>query len=483
MVFTMLLMIRLLAAHQQDQITLEQFGVQGNGKDETGQILQALSYAKEHKLSVVLQDKTYKLSPSSTIDITGIVSIEGKGTFDLSSTGPNAGYKSMTHIFRVKGEKQLIDQQLNVLHGTSILNIKKGLDIKAGDILFLTSAEPLPNQRRAYNCKGQRAIAKRYDPRSGILSIFDTIYLDIAAGCLWKNSVVPAFKIGPDVQFVTSMMNFVGCFEIIYSDANISGSFENFALAAISLRSSKGYFEKVRSQLPVTFNNGYSIGISIADMSDGFVKDCNLSGGRHAVSGTGGGLWRKSESGGPDEPAGYPSTYILDGGTYTGSKNVNGISEDNGTLDSHGNVYKMVIRNCRVYGGLNLGADYAFINNVDVFTDTKRAFNFGSDVKPGSDWGHYYVQNVRITVDSLSRKSVMQMKADINVLVLDDIRFSGVDKNTLLADFRYPGPKLLNLHNMQGISQRSIPRFLLNKNTVLEISQSPAISNSQIKRF
>ncbi len=467
-------------------ISFEQFGAKGNGTDETSIILSAIKEAKDKKLPIRLMGGIYKFSPGSMVDITGIPRIEGNGTIDLSDTGPNKGNNSMTHVFTVNGKKQLLQQGIKIKKGEREVTLKQGLDLSADDILFITSAEPLPNPRRPYNCKGQRVKVKSYNPASGILMITDTFFFDIANAYTWKNTYMPQIEIGKDVRFVTSKMNFVGCLQVVYAKAIISGYYENFALAAISLRSSWGRFDNVKTNLPVTQNNGYSIGISIADMSEGFVTNCNLSGGRHNVSGTGGGLWRKSESGGPGEAAGYPSVLEINGGTYTGIKNVNGISEDNGTIDSHGNVYKMTVKNCIIYGGMNLGADYAFIDNVTVYTDSKRAFNFGSDVQPGSDWGHYRISNSKIIVDKGNIKSVMLTKSDVNEISLSHVSISGLDENSLLADFRYPGPKKLDISELVLTNHGELnkaPRFLINRNSTLVIDDISCIKENEIRKF
>lgn len=467
-------------------VTFEQFGAKGNGQDETKAIMNALMHAKTNHLPVKLSGGNYVFSPKTKTDITGIPSITGEGTIDCSNTGANAGYRSMTHLLLVKGEKRLLDSNINVQQGGNTLLLKPGLDCKSGDVLFITSAEPLPNPRRSYNCKGQRAIVSDYDNKTGKLIINGAFYFDIRNGFVWKNTVIPRIEIGGQVKFKTSPMNFLGCLEIIYAEGAVSGSYENFALAAISLRSSKGHFKNVRTDLPITLNNGYSYGISIADMSDGYVENCILNGGRHTVSGTGGGLWNKSESGGKDEPAGYSATLEINGGNYTGTKNVNGISPDIGTIDAHGNVYAITVRNCAVYGGINLGANYATIDSVTIYTDTKRAFNFGSDVEPGSEWGHYNITNSTIICDEQSATSMFITKSDVESIVLRNVALDGISENTLLADFRYPAPKKLKIEHLSFAHHDDIgkpPRFLASRKTSISIDEISCIKAEDIKLF
>jgi hypothetical protein len=482
-----LLLFLLFNNNQPSFVTFEQFGAKGKGADETAAIIKALNFAKERKLPIRLSGGIYKFSPTTETDITGIPAIEGTGTIDVSNTGPNAGYNSMTHVFTVRGTKELVKSGIAVKSGQNKIVLGAGYSLKKNDVLFITSSEALPNQRRPYNCRGQRAIVSAYDNNTGALTITDTFYFNINRAFFWKNTFIPEISVGENIKFITSKMNFLGCMQIIYGKANISGEYENFALAAISLRSSEGKFNHVKTQLPVTSNNGYSIGISIADMSYGVVTNCTMNGGRHNISGTGGGIWRKSESGGADEAAGYPSVMEVFGGIYKGTKNVNGISEDNGTVDSHGNVYKMTVRNCTIYGGLNLGADYAFIDNIKLFTDTKRAFNFGSDVLPGSDWGHYTITNSQVVVDTLNKKSIMLAKSDVNEIKLSNVIFEGIDENTLLADFRYPGPKVLKINEVayeyKNMDSKPL-RFLVNRTTDIQIKEElSTLKKEKIKRF
>lgn len=469
---------------QDKEVTFEQFGVTGGSEDETSKMLVAFEFARKHQLPVRLQGKTYKFSPRVTVDLTGIPALTGKGTFDLSGVGANAGNKAMTFVFNVKGAKSLIQGNISgIVKGKQTVVIQKGINnLTKGDIVFITSAEPLPNERRPYNCKGQRATVSSYNAATGQLTIDKPFFFDIGKAWLWKNDYRPVFSVDSTIRFVTSPMNFLGCFQLVYADARMSGHYEHFALAAISYRSSMGVCKGVYSNLPVTSNNGYSIGISVADLSETSILNCVMKGGRHTVSGTGGGLWRKSESGGSDEPAGYPSDLSINGGTYTGTTNVRDISEDNCTIDSHGNVHSMVVRNCTVYGGFNLGADYATIEHVDIYTDKKRAFNFGSDVKPGSDWGHYLVKHVRIVIDKGNTRPVFYSKSDVAEIHFDRVTIEGNDDNTFLADFRYPPPKKVIVSDMNwpSVTLSKPPRFLVHRLTDLEVRNS-AMTRQDVK--
>lgn len=470
-------------AGQPRVVTFEEFGAKGAGDDETKEMLAAFAYAKENKLAIKLQGKRYKFSPRSTVDLTGIPAFTGTGTIDLADVGANAGNKSMVFVFDIKGSKALSQGNVTgIVKGKQSVNIQKGLALSAGDIVFITSAEALPNDRRPYNCKGQRARVSTYNQSTGALVVDEPFFYDIGKAWLWKNDYQPSFRVDSAVRFITSPMNFLGCFQLVYANATMSGYYENFALAAISYRSSSGECRNVRSNLPVTSNNGYSIGISIADLSKTIVRDCSMKGGRHTVSGTGGGLWRKSESGGPDESAGYPSDVEIDGGTYYGTNDVRDISEDNCTIDSHGNVHSMKVRNCTVYGGFNLGADYGSVEHVVIYTDKKRAFNFGSDVKPGSPWGHYLVKNVRIIIDKGNTKAILYSKSDVQEIRLDSVMIEGNDDNTLLADFRYPAPKKIVLDNLHWNSDKisKPPRFLVHSQTDFQVTRS-AIMKEEVR--
>jgi hypothetical protein len=467
-----LLLLVCCQVYSQQYVSFEQFGAKGDGSDETAILLKAFAQAKEKKLPIRLSaKKKYRFIPSSNVDITGIPAITGEGVLDCSGTDP----KSLQFVFTVRGTKKLLQSSVSGIEkGKTQVLLQKGLELKANDILFITSAEPLPNQRRKYYCKGQRARVRDYNGRTGMLTIDEAFYFDIDKAWIWKNDFQPVISIDSTVHFTTSPMNFIGCIELVYAKGNISGNYENFALAGVSIRSSEAMLENLRSNLPVTHNNGYSIGITVSDMSVATIKNCTMKGGRHTVAGTGGGIWRKSESGGPNEAAGYPASFIVNGGVYQNANNVRDISEDNCAIDSHGNIYKMTVQNCTVYGGLNLGADYALIDNVTIYTDKKRAFNFGSDVQPGSDWGHYQVKNVRIFVDKGNTKPVFYSKSDVEEISFENITMEGVDDNTFIADFRYPPPKNIILDNMNWLRKglTKSPRFLVHRLTKLQFKRA-----------
>ncbi len=441
-----------------NSITLESFGVKGDGTDETVNILKAINFSKENNKAIKLLGKTYVFSPKLTVDITGIPAITGAGTFDVSATGPAVNNKRMKAVFDVTGKKQLLQSGISgVVAEKNELKLNPNLKLKKGDILFLTSAEPLENSIRPYYCKGQRLIVKDYNNKSGLLTLTNPFFYNINSAWLWLHLKRPSFSVGENVQFITSPMNFITCFRIFYANATISGYYKNFALTAIMYKSSDGVVENMRADLPVNMNNGYSHCIEIADMSDVIVKNCKLSGGRHVVSGTAGGLWEKAESGGQGH-AGYPSELIVDGGIYKGTEHVNDIASDIGTLDAHGVVQKMTIRNCTIYGGINLGANYMLIENVIIFPLTKHAFNVGSDVKPGSLWGHYQIKNVTIKTDNDYPTPIFYSKSDIEIVHVTYLDIKRFSENALLMDFRYNSPKKVYLSNInvEGLKNNKI---------------------------
>lgn len=453
-------------------ITLEDFGVKANGKDETPLILSALQAAKKQKKSIrLLKNKVYIFSPTSTIDITGIPEITGTGTFDLSSTGKNAGNPSMTTVFQVTGEKKLLQvDATGMIKNKNSLKLSPGLNLKEGDILFLTSAEPLENLKRSYYAKGQRVIVKSYSNSTGLLVTSDSFFYSIGQLYVWLNSQVPTITIGSGIGFITSPMNLICCLRMYYARGNISGYYRNFALAAVMFKSSEGMVSDMEAELPVNDNNGYSYCIMAGDMSDVKIKNCTLLGGRHVITGGGGGLWKLEESGGKGNAA-YPSVLYVDGGLYKGSKNVLNINADIATIDAHGVVERMTIKNCTVYGGINLGANFEEVENVIIYSDSKRAFNVGSDVLPGSDWGNYKISNVKIIWDAVNGNSVFKSKSDIRAITLTDVSFENLTDKTLVMDFSNNSPKKLRINKLS--SKLNPQRFIkINKGSDVEITNS-----------
>ncbi len=464
-------------------ITLEQFGVAAKGKDETTAILKAFQYAKMNKKAIhLLNEKIYIFSPDYTVDITGIPAILGKGTFDVSKTGKNAGNPSMTAIFQVTGSKKLLQRSVTgIRQNESKLKLSAGLKLVKGDILFFSSTEKLANTKRAYYAKGQRAVVKSYDAATGMLMIEDIFFYNIQQAFVWLNNEMPKIQVGTGVGFITSPMNFMTCFKLQYAEGNISGYYRNFALSAIMFSSSQGVVNNMEADLPVTDNNGYSYCIVTNDMSDITIKNCSLTGGRHVISGGGGGLWRLSESNGSGGNVAYPSIISIDGGLYKGSKNVLNINADNATIDSHGVIEKMVIKNCTIYGGVNLGANFVEVENVTVYADSKRAFNVGSDVLPGSDWGIYKISNVKIIWDKANKNSMFLSKADVIEIALDNVVISNISIETLLMDFALEAPKKIFINRLCTGLVAPLKAMRINKKSHLVISNSK-ISKESIQR-
>lgn len=453
-------------------VSFEEFGAKGNGTDETPAIQKAFEFAKQHKLPVKLQGKTYIFSPVATVNITGIPAITGNGTLDVSKTGKAAGNPRMLAVFHVEGKKKRVQQNTGqVVQGSVNLFMQKNLSLKKGDLLFLASAEKLASHKRDYYCKGQRCIIKDYDPATGKLTVQEPFFYTINTTCAWVLEYEPEIRVEKNIRFLTAPMNFITCFRLYYAKGIMSGYYKNFALTAIMFKSSAGEVNEMEADLPVDDNNGYSHCIEVADMSSVTIKNCRLTGGRHVISGVGGGLWEQEECGGRGH-AGYPSVLEINGGTYRGMLRANNITEHNATLDSHGLVERMTIKNCTIYGGINLGANHVTADNVTIYTDSKRILNVGSDVDADADWGDYIIKNSRFTGDGRSTISFIYGKANIRSLTLENIEVDGLPAKTYLFDFRYFAPHKLNI---AGVIIKNKPQQLLmitkNKNGI-QISDS-----------
>jgi hypothetical protein len=478
--FSLMVQVSAAPRFMQDSITPEEFGIMAD-KDETAKFTQLINYARANRLFIRLTGgKTYIFSPLSTVDLTGMRGFTGSGTFDLRRTGSAVNNNSMTAVFQVQGTKKLLQTITSgMVQGNSILRIQPGLPIAAGDVLFLTSSEPLANTQRPYYYSGQRLKVAAYSRATGELKIKDTLYFNMRSACLWLNDDQPLFTVGKDLRFITAPMNFITCFRIFYAHANMSGYYQNFALTAIMYKSSEGTVKDMAADLPVTENNGYSHCIQVGDMSDVTIMNCHLTGGRHVVSGIGGGLWKGEECGGKGN-AGFPSRMVVDGGVYAGTKNIASIPADIGTVDSHGLIAEMQIRNCTIYGGINLGANQAIIENVKIYTDGKRAFNVGSDVRPGSDWGHYLIRRCVIYAQG-ANTALLISKADIKELKLEQIKVIG-SNSVALMDFRYNSPRLVEVQHVEAPGMTATHLILSRTGGKLNLI-NPGFSEQRVKRI
>ena len=431
------------------EVTFEEFGCKGNGKDETELILKAFEFAKGQRLPIKMSGKTYIFSPTSTINITGIPAIVGSGTLDLSKTGKAAGNEQMTAIFHIEGKKEIVQRGVRTMSkGAREIQLDKNLVLSAGDVLFISSAEPLANQKREYYCKGQRAVVKKYEKITGRLELESPLFYTIQSAYIWKLIYQPSITIEKNIRFITAPMNFITCFRLYYAKGNISGYYKNFALTAVMFKSSDGVVHEMEADLPVSDNNGYSHCVEVADMSSVVIRNSKLTGGRHVISGVGGGLWEKEESGGRGH-AGYPSELEVNGGIYKGMLRANNITEHNATLDSHGLVENMIIKNCTIYGGINLGANKVLVDSVTIYTNEKRILNVGSDVNENADWGEYIIQNSRFVAEERSTISLIYGKANVKSLVLKNIDVQNISGNSYLLDFRYFSPQKITIDNLR----------------------------------
>lgn len=461
-------------------ITPEEFGIKP-GVDETIKLLQMFAAARAKQATIQFTgNKTYVFSPLTTVDITGIRGFAGAATFDLSATGAAVNNKSMTAVFELKGARSFI-QNLNgkVTAGSKSIQLNKGLDINAGDILFLTSSENLPNLRRPYYAKGQRLTVATYHKSSGLLELSDTLFYSIQNGCLWKNNYQPQFSVSKQMRFITAPMNFISCFRLLYAHALISGYYKNFALTAVMFKSSGGEVVEMEADLPVTSNNGYSHCIQVGDLSFITIRNCRLTGGRHVISGIGGGLWKKEDCGGQGN-VGYPSVMVVDGGVYRGSSHVQDIGADIGTVDSHGVVEWMIVRNCSIYGGVNLGANHVLIENVKIYCDGKRAFNIGSDVQPGSHWGNYTIRNVEIYPNN-NLYALFISKSDVQAVKLEKVRVIG-SANIPIMDFRSASPHCVEIKRMEAKGMIADHLLLLPSKSQLFL-ENPGFEPGRVKRI
>lgn len=455
----------------------EQFGAKGNGADDTVPLMQMIAAARKSRGYIYIPaQKTYVFNPVQTVNLSGIRGFRGDGMIDLSKAGKTTALKS---VFLVRGEKELIAGPLHLQKGTTELSISGSEKIKAGDVLFITSAEPLPNPNRPYYCKGQRMVVK--EMRDGKLHFAEPCWFNIEKAYIWRNSVVPSFGISGNLRFVTAPMSFLVCFSFFFCDVRVQGGyFKNFALSALMFKSSSGTVEKMKAELPVTDNNGYSYCIQVADMSDVTIRDCTLSGGRHVVSGGGGGLWEQEESGGKGH-AGYPSVFRIEGGTYEGTKKALNINADNATIDSHGVVYFMSVKNCTVKGGFNLGADTAVVEGCTIEVWGKRAFNIGSDVLPGSNWGRYMISDCRIIGEGVGEEPFLKGKADVALVQLKQVTVEGKGNKAAFIDFSRYSPARLVLEEVRISGLPRQRNMLLGKNTRIFL-KGGSVSRDQISQ-
>lgn len=389
---------RIVRSIHNGEIHTDHFGVDSSGSETKAKFRHVVKAARRGGYSIRTPDGTIKLDLQRPLDFgvdsgngwPGCAGITGRATFDLSGghDGPTGA------LFRAKGSITQLDTGISVTKGDDQLSLSTGHGLKRGDVLLIVSDEDLPNKARSYYYKGTRLQVDDYDSGTGTTDVYPNVDFDYdgAANSVYVYKVEETlFKIGGQVTFEGVQDGQQRCLELYYTRFDISGSFRHFGERAIAAVTSAGRFS---GYIRDTHYSGTSTsyGFSYADLSDVHVVGAEVWGGRHGITGIGGGFHDLSLVGGASSSeAGYPSRVTVNGGTY-GCYGPDAV----GGIDSHGLIKEMVVSGATVYDGITLNADKVVVDGCNIYFHNWHGLYIGSGVQSQS-WGTVRVSDSTVT--------------------------------------------------------------------------------------
>lgn len=353
----------------------------GGTSDDTTVLTTAIAAAQGKYLRVT---GTLLLPTTASIDLTGILGIIGEGTLDFSNS-------TATNAMIANGSKTAIASGISIAAGAKTATVTAGLSLKVGDPILITSAVASPNPSRASYMQGQRVYVSSY---SGTSLTFEPAseFAYTTSAYVWQPTE-NKLTIGPDITIQGPTGSNRTGFRLTLCDFAFHGTMRQFRATNIL-----GYASRLRITGKI-LDTGYvgtpgSYGVMAADLSDMDVVGATIIGAWHAVAAGGEGFWNQDESGGSTAAASYPSSYRVTGGLYVSSPGV--ISVSAYAIDAHGITLHQQITGALIYGGVNIAAKYASVDNCQIFHDDSDGISFGSDYSVSTGWGYVSISNTSI---------------------------------------------------------------------------------------
>lgn len=336
-------------------VNIKDYGAVGDGvTDDTTAFINAVTAARALKSALILPPGSYVVTPTSTIDLTGIPALIGYGaTLDMSGV-------SISRSFQVVGTKTKIAENLTLTKGAQTITLSSGLELKRGTTLLITSIEDFPHRKGDIYRKGERITVTKYNNTTGETIITPSIrYNYTASAYVWKLTESEIY-IPPGLTIVGPIEKEITCMIILWSKATIGCTLKNWGGCGISTNGSETtFYGKIFVDAPS--DTGTSYGITGSDFSRLSVIGAHISGGRHAVANGGGGVWNDLESGGTDKAAVFPTKCTVNGGTYSCSS----AEWDVGAIDGHANA-DLIITGAVCDGGIKANGPLTAITNCQI---------------------------------------------------------------------------------------------------------------------
>lgn len=367
---------------------LRRYGLSGSG-DETAKLLNAIAACAEGGYTLKGEPgKTYTITTSSAIDLSGVLNVDMRGcTLDCSAS-------TSTILFDINGTKEIAVSGQTITNGDGIIDVTgSGLTFARGDVILITSLEDHPNKARTTYFKGTRTYV---DSQSGNdLRIYPQADFDYpsSSAYVWK---VTENKINWNGGKIigNAAVNQAGIVATL-CDADLNVDIDYCAQAGVRFESSRGSYKGVMRYCYLG-SSGTSYCVAISDLSEVTIDEASLTGSRHAVSIGGGGTWLQTDSGGSSGQAAYPSTVTINGGTYGASRSGTSFPSDPsleiGAIDCHGIAKSLTVNGAVIHGGLQLAAiESCIVDSCQIYHRNYKIVGIADSVS--SSWGHIQLTN------------------------------------------------------------------------------------------
>lgn len=362
-----------------DSITLKDFGAVGNGiVDDTIAISNALTYISSGGRLFITRG-TYVITSAISVVITGDVEIIGEAGVVFDATGSNVPEgNNLISIQGSQGTSYALTG--NVTKGTNTIACAQTFAL--GDIVQLVSTD-LYNFSRTTYIKGEFAEVESSDGTTIITkgSLYDSYS---SATTTLKKMTMPRLRISNLV--IKGNTNTIGLFLSTLRDLNVEDIFV-YGCRYSCISCTKIYGGLVKNcEASDFFYNGTttSYGLVIASCQGLTVLGGRYMGGRHGIA-----------SGGT-----IPVRDLVVQGATVGNSS---LSPTEYSLDAHGNVENIIVRDCKISNGLTLLSLNSIVEDNDIQV---LAYTTGVNIVPEISAGVITIRNNTITTFGNTKQGI-----------------------------------------------------------------------------
>jgi len=339
---------------------------------------------------------TITISPSSTINLSGIPAIVGDDV-TVDCTGAlnwDEGSNARNPVFKSDGSTRKAADDISANKGDSRIPLDAGLDLKRGDTILIASAEDSLTDDPEYR-KGERKYVRRYNSGTGTCDVAEPLQFGYDPSVATNRVHIAdeqELHIGKGITFVGKEGGEQACLRTNLCNTHISARFEHFGERALSIVKSRGRFNGHIYDTGFRGNPNTQYGIALGSFTDFHIDGAEIWAGKHAIKTGSQGFDNLAFAGGPsDTDASWTNRYTVTGGIYGNLPTEPGRAQ--GAIDAHAQCLSSVVVGAQVYGGLNVSSKYQRTADCEIhYGSESRGYYVRSDAtNSGRKWGDYEV--------------------------------------------------------------------------------------------